>query len=180
MNVKRELNKLLLSLFFINLLASCALQPDEFPTYNSRAGSTITIILTRHGDRDLLSSVLNDQGLARAQALADEIGDMNITAIYSPDLLRNINTARPLAKRLGVEINIVPDTSSPEDIIEMIQLKHSGEVVLWVGNTSNLPQIYFKLGGQGRPPKNYGDLFILKVKDKGPPEITRKHYGAND
>jgi hypothetical protein len=47
-----------------------------------------------------------------------------------------------------------------------ILTKHGGKVVLWVGNVSgNLQAIYHCLGGEGRGPLEYGQLFVLTVPD---------------
>jgi broad specificity phosphatase PhoE len=37
-----------------------------------------------------MATELNDQGRLRAQALVEAATEMNITAIYSPDLKRNL------------------------------------------------------------------------------------------
>jgi hypothetical protein len=52
-----------------------------------------------------------------------------------------------------------------------------GKSVLWVGNTGNLKEIYADIGGEGAPPLNYGDLYIVRVPDRGPLQVTRSHYG---
>jgi len=177
MNLAGRLNALLLALIFASLLAACTKNFGSSPSYYSSSDITTTVILTRHGDRDKGSNNLNEKGRTRAQALVSEIGDMNITAIYCPDLVRNIDTARPLAKHLGVKIETVDDLSKIYEVIDTILDKHSGESVLWVGNTSNLPQFYYRLGGEGKPPTKYGDLFIIKLNDQGSPEVIKKRYG---
>ena len=177
MRLKGLLNTFLLILIFISLSAGCAKDYGSDPSYHSDAGIATTIILTRHGDRDSGSNYLNDKGRARAQALVDEVGDMNITAIYCPDLVRNIDTAKPLAEHLGVKIETVDDMSRVHEVIQSLLDKHPGELILWVGNTSNLPQFYSRLGGEGEPPTKYGDLFIIKLNDQGSPEIVKKRYG---
>ena len=152
MRLKGRLNTFLLILIFISLSAGCAKDYGSDPSYHSDAGIAATIILTRHGDRDFGSNYLNDTGYERAQALVREIGDMNITAIYCPDLVRNIDTAKPLAEHLGVKIETVDDLTKIHEVIDSILDRHSGDSVLWVGNTSNLPQFYSRLGGEGEPP----------------------------
>ena len=112
-----RLNIILLALFFTGLLAGCAKDYWPAPSYHSSPGTTTTVILTRHGDRDTASNVLNEKGRVRAQALVGEIGEMNITAIYSPDLVRNIDTARPLAKHLGLKIETFDDMSKVHEVI---------------------------------------------------------------
>ncbi len=137
MKFSDRLNTILLALFFTGLLAGCAKDYVPAPSYYSSAGTTTTVILTRHGDRDPGSKVLNEKGRVRAQALVGEIGEMNISAIYCPDLVRNIDTARPLAKHLGLKIETFSDMSKVHEVIETIMSRHSGDVILWVGNTSN-------------------------------------------
>ena len=67
---------------------------------NSKPGTTTTVILIRHADRDEYSDELNAKGRERAMALTDAVSDRDITAIYSPNVERNLDTARPLASRL--------------------------------------------------------------------------------
>ncbi len=78
MRLTGRLNTFLLALFFTSLLAGCAKDYRPAPSYHSSAGTTTTVILTRHGDRDTASNLLNEKGRVRAQALVGEIGDMNI------------------------------------------------------------------------------------------------------
>jgi len=164
-------NRLLISIIalsLVSLLAGCA------TVLHSRNGETTTIILTRHGDRDTLSNNLNDKGRERAEALVMAVGNMNVTAIYCPDLKRNLDTAR-LAEHLGIEIKVVDMTI--DKIAETMLTRHSGETVVWVGNTNNLGGIYSLLGGAGAAPTSYGDLFIMEIKDSGDPVVTKIHYG---
>jgi Histidine phosphatase superfamily (branch 1) len=146
---------------------------------HSKPGTTTTVILIRHADRDE-EYHLTAKGRARAEALADAVGDMGITAIFSPDLERNIDTVKPLADHLGIEITLKPKTSMPKAhaIASEMVTDHAGSTVLWVGNISgNLQAIYYRLGGKGRGPLEYGDLYILTVADKGPTEVAKSKYG---
>jgi phosphohistidine phosphatase SixA len=138
-------------------------------------GTTTTIVLTRHGDRDPLATHLNETGQLRAEALVEALADMNVTAIYCPDFERNLETARPLAEALGIEIKVVPEVMVR--VVTTMLTEHPGEVVLWVGNKPNLTKIYALLEGEGEPPLSYGDLYIMKIKDMGAPEIIKKRYG---
>ena len=180
MKFSGRLKPILLALFFTGLLAGCAKDYVPAPSYYSSAGTTTTVILTRHGDRDPGSKVLNEKGRVRAQALVGEIGEMNISAIYCPDLVRNIDTARSLAKHLGLKIETFSDMSKAHEVLETIMSRHSGDVILWVGNTTNLPLFYSRLGGDGKPPTEYGDLFIIELKGEGFPEVIKRPYGPVD
>ena len=163
-----------LTLSLLGSMVSCATSPT---VSQSNPGTTTTIILTRHGDRDAFAEDLNEKGRARAQALVEAVADMNVTAIYSPEHKRNLDTARPVAEHLGLEINVVP--AKVYQVVTTMLTEHPGEVVLWVGNKGNLTEMYSLLKGDGPPPINYGDLFIMVIKDKGEPDITKLRYGPS-
>lgn len=155
----------------ISILTSCATGA------HSQLGTTTTIVLTRHGDRNVFSLKLNDKGQQRAQALVGAVRDLAISAIYHPDLVRNQQTAQPLEHHLGITSHIVSSKPNMDEITKTLLLKHAGEVVIWVGNKDNLEKIYSILGGKGASPSSYGDLYIVKVKDSGAPDIIKKRYG---
>ena len=76
-----------------------------------------TILLARHGETDWNSErrwqghsdqPLNDRGREQARALAAELAERPIDAVYSSDLLRARNTAQIVAAELGLEIRIDP------------------------------------------------------------------------
>jgi hypothetical protein len=150
---------------------------------NSRPGTTTTVILTRHADRDRVDGNLNEKGRERAQALVDALKAMRVTAIYSPDVTRNLDTVRPLAAHLGIAITKTPGFSLMESgsIVAEILDKHADGVVVWVGNVSgNLQRMYHLLGGTGTGPVEYGDLHILTIPDEGPVKVFRTRYGPGD
>ena len=146
---------------------------------HSKAGTTTTVILIRHAERDDTGR-LTAAGHARAQALVDAVGHMGVQEIYSPNLERNLDTVKPLAQHLGVKITLTPKISAPMvgKICREILTVHAGKVVLWVGNVSgNLQAIYQRLGGEGTGPLKYGQMFILTVPDKGPTRVEKSTFG---
>jgi len=145
-----------------------------------KSETTTTVILIRHAERDNLFNI-TAQGRERAKALVDIVSDMGITAIYSPDLERNLDTARPLAKHLGIDITLTPRISKQmvDKIVREILTKHTGEVVLLVGNGSgNLRSLHHRLGGTGEGPYQYGDLYIYTIPDQGPVIVVKSRYGS--
>jgi hypothetical protein len=146
---------------------------------NSKPGTTTTVILTRHADRDANDEDLNAKERERAKALVDAVSGMGVTAIYSPDVPRNLDTVQPLANHLGIEITRTSFSFlSSSSIVREILDKHAGGVVLWVGNASgNLQRMYYLLGGTGTGPVEYGDLHIVTIPDKGPVRVVKKRYG---
>ncbi len=159
-------------------LIVCSVAGIESPV-DAKSGSTTTVILIRHAERDNFF-ILTARGHERAKALVDAVGDMGVTAIYSPDLERNLDTVKPLADHLGIYIFLTPriNKSLVDQIVSDILARHRGEVVLLVGNGSgNLRSLHHRLGGTGEGPYSYGDLFIYTIPDQGPVEVVKSRYG---
>ena len=75
------------------------------------------VILVRHGQtewnrverfRGRVDIALNEVGLAQARALAERLADWPIAALYSSPLRRAVQTARPVAERLGLPVQLLP------------------------------------------------------------------------
>jgi phosphohistidine phosphatase SixA len=171
MKMPRMLSALgiLLILLLVTGCASRFLPPE---------GTTTTVVLLRHAERTTVTKQLTEGGRKRAAALPAALADIDIDAIYSPDLVRNIDTVKPLAAERNLTIILVAPDADTDRVTRKLLSDHPGGSVLWVGNKANLDGIYSNLGGSGKPPVEYGDLFILRVSDHGEPEITKKHYGS--
>ena len=168
----------LFALVIIFLLLGCSVAYAGSKT-PSKPGTTTTVLLIRHAERDNFFNI-TAQGRERAKALVDTVSDMGITAIYSPDLERNLDTVRPLARHLGINITLTPRISKPtvDKIVGKILNNHVGEVVLLVGNGSgNLRSLHQRLGGTGDGPYQYGDLYIYKIPEQGPVVVVKSRYG---
>ena len=77
-----------------------------------------TILLARHGETDWNAErrwqghtdrPLNERGREQARALAERLDDMELEAVYSSDLTRARETARPVAERQGIPHHEVPE-----------------------------------------------------------------------
>jgi Histidine phosphatase superfamily (branch 1) len=147
---------------------------------DSNPQKATTVILIRHAERDNLF-VITAEGRERAKALVDAVGDMEIAAIYSPDLERNLDTVKPLADHLRIDITLAPrfSESTIEKIVTAILTRHRGEVVLLVGNGSgNLRALHQRLGGTGDGPYQYGDMFLYTIPNHSPVEVKKSNYGS--
>jgi broad specificity phosphatase PhoE len=76
-----------------------------------------TLHLVRHGETDWnrdgrvqgwSDTPLNDRGRQQARELAETLAERPIGAVYSSDLRRALDTAAPLAERLGIEVRVTP------------------------------------------------------------------------
>lgn len=79
---------------------------------------SVTLLLIRHASNPNVGVgvtgwtpgvLLNDKGLAEAEALAEFLDDLPVTAIYSSPLERALQTAGPLARRRSLEIRQRPE-----------------------------------------------------------------------
>lgn len=76
--------------------------------------STTYLLLIRHGENDWVGSNrlagrtpdvhLNEKGVTQADALAELLSDQPIQAVFSSPLERCMETAQPLAQRLGLPV----------------------------------------------------------------------------
>jgi phosphohistidine phosphatase SixA len=183
--------KIALFCFVFGLLVSCATTPDDelISNIQSLPGTKTTIVLLRQGGRDPSGDgpdpPLTLRGRKRAAALPAALGNIGVTAIYCPNLQRNIQTAQPLADHLGLKIIAIsrrrllnPKKQARELLDEFIS-KHANGVVVWVGNLRDLEEIYKLVDGTGKPPIEYGSICIVTIPDIGPPRIKKITYGED-
>ena len=138
------------------------------------------IFIVRHAERAAISGrVPSDTGLSatgreRADALASELKDAQIAAIYTSEFQRTKETAAPLAKSLGIR----PEVVSADDLRGLLaELKAARGNVLVVGHSNTIPQILNGLGVPGRitiAESDYDNLFVV-VRDPKP-RLIHLHY----
>ena len=172
----------------LGMLAGCSTSPDgPALSVQSPPGTKTTVIILRHAGRDMSLDVSNPgltwPGRRRAKELVEVLGDKGVTAIYCSNLRRNRQTAQPLADHLGLKLNIVYTSrlSRPEklarELLDGFLTKHTGGVVVWVGNLRNVEEMYKLVDGTGSPPTKYGTLVIVVIPDVTPPRIRKLTYG---
>jgi hypothetical protein len=182
-------------ILLISVISGCTgSAPIKSGPVLSPPGTTTTVILVRHAERakDLGDSALTPAGRQRARDLVTAIGDLKITAIYSPDRGRNRETVEPLSTYLGLTITLIPEArlsnsrKFADEFVQEVLSKHAGGMVLWVGNKSpvgiwggNLKEIYLRLGGTGESPAKYDDLFFITVPDQGGVKVEKTTYGKS-
>jgi len=147
------------------------------------AAAQNTIFLVRHAERaDTAPGVsptmgadpdLSEAGRARAESLATVLKDARITAIYVTEYKRTQQTAAPLAKTLGLTVNVV--TADAAAVVKQLQAAKGN--VLVIGHSNTVPDVIKGLGVTA--PVTIGDdefdhLFI--VTTGAPPSLLRLHY----
>jgi broad specificity phosphatase PhoE len=138
------------------------------------------IFLVRHAERAdaggpaQADPSLTETGRARAAALAKELRDAGITAIYTSEFRRAQQTAAPLAKSLGVKVEVIPARDSAA---LLANLHTASGNVLVVGHSNTVPEIIKALGVSSPltiAEKDYDDLFL--VVPGQPPRLIHLHY----
>jgi broad specificity phosphatase PhoE len=151
--------------------------------------ATSTIIFVRHADTDLAMSAggdppLNALGVQRAELLADIVQHLDVVAgvdaIYASAFRRTQQTAAPLARRLGLDVE-VRDPYEVEAFMEQVLADHKGEIVLVVTHSDALAPLVEELHGSKNipviEPDEYDNIYIVTIPWFGKVKTLRIHYG---
>jgi broad specificity phosphatase PhoE len=105
-----------------------------------------TVFLVRHAERlsTAKDAVLSPQGHKRADCLAQTLGDAGIQVIFASGFVRTQETARPLAKKLGLKV-VTVEYKDTTGLVEKLRAM-SDKTVLVVAHSDTLPEIIEKLG----------------------------------
>ncbi|AHM02942.1 hypothetical protein roselon_00501 [Roseibacterium elongatum DSM 19469] len=130
------------------------------------------IVLVRHMDRD--NGTLNAMGLQRAQDLVAAIADIPLDDIYTHDLRRNVDSARPLAQARAIEMTLIDLDRAPGSLPGLA----AGRSIIWVGNRGNLAEIWNVLSLPGAPPRlGYGDIAVVEAAPARRLTVERRRFG---
>jgi len=140
------------------------------------------ILLLRHAERMEYESpdgVLSEAGEARAQVLARLLKDAGVTAIYTTDRKRTIQTAEPLAKALGLTSTVVKSSEPAQATIDLVRTRDKNGIPVIVGHSNTVPALLKALGhpievkiGE----REHDDLFVIVPNAAGPPTVLRLNY----
>jgi len=104
------------------------------------------IYLVRHGEKTSAGQdpALTLQGQLRAHNIAAILHRTGIQAIFSTPTARTLQTAQPLAQRLGLKIAHY-DPATPKALVDKVKALHGP--VLVVGHSNTLPELVRLFGG---------------------------------
>jgi probable phosphoglycerate mutase len=140
-----------------------ALQACQPPVESPPPAPESIFFLVRHAEKVDQSdaSPLTEEGQARARALADLLRDAGVTQIYSSDFVRTRETAAPLARAQGLEVELY-DTHRLAELAETL-LASPGRYLV-VGHSNTTPELAGLLGGEAGAPiseDEYDRLYVL-------------------
>jgi phosphohistidine phosphatase SixA len=125
-----------------------------------------TVVIVRHAERS--NGTLTEIGEKRAETLARLLSKVGVTAIFSTNYTRTIETANNTAERLGIPILFY---TSIEGVADLIKSEYTGKVVLVVGHSNTVTQTVEALGVSSVPQFDgrYDNLYIVTI---GPDSIA--------
>ena len=133
------------------------------------------VFLMRHAEQASGSDdpPLTEVGQQRARALVSVLKDTGITAIYTSEFQRTIQTAAPLAQALKIEPKIMPRRDI-DGLIDRLRAQHVDGRVLIVSHSLTVPAL---LKALGHPVEvsvardEYDALFVIVPHSAGPPLV---------
>ena len=153
------MRKLLLALILAMIVPQPALAAD-------------TVFVMRHLQKaDGADPPLSAEGAANARAVADMLARSGIKAIFATPTRRAMETAQPLAARLG--LTVMPyDPSKPERLAAAVAAMPGA--VLVVGHSNTVPDLVARFGGKQAVTlgeEDYGTVFVITHNDGEVSEI---------
>jgi broad specificity phosphatase PhoE len=142
---------------------------EEFP----KKRQVTTVIIVRHAER--ANGTLTEDGERRAETLARLLSYTGVSAVFSTNYTRTIETANNTAERLGITIQFY---TSIQGIADLIKSEYDGRVVLVVGHSNTVSQTAEALGVNSAPQINgeYDNLFIVKIGPDGTASMVHLKY----
>ena len=151
--------------------------------------ATTTMIFVRHAEKALIpvdDPGLSAEGEARAAELARQLVDADVVAgidaIYATNTRRAMETARPVADALGLEIFTYRNQDDDEPVVDAMVRAHKGKIILVVGHSDTLPTMIAALGASKKVPPiaegEYDNLYLISIPWFGKTKTIRLRYGA--
>ncbi len=149
-------------------------------TWAVPAAAQEAVFIVRHAERldESTDPPLSDAGRARAARLAATLRDAGVTAVFATEYVRTLDTAKPLADRLGLTVQRVPaaDTAA---LVARVRALGAHARVLLVGHSNTVPDVLKALGDPAQvdiAADEYDSLFVVVPHDSSAPTVLRLKY----
>jgi broad specificity phosphatase PhoE len=125
-----------------------------------------TVFVVRHMQKaEGTDPPLSAEGAANAKALADMLAKSGIKAIFATPTRRAMETAQPLATKLGLPVTPY-DPAKPDALAAKIA--GTPGAVLIVGHSNTVPDLVARVGGKeavALTEQDYGTVFVVTHDD---------------
>ena len=151
--------------------------------------ATTTVIFVRHAEKAALPADdpdLSEDGRRRAAELARQLVDADVVpgvgvdAVYSTSFRRTIETARPLAEALDLQI-MTYDVADTEAFLATVVRDYKGKIVLIVGHSNTVPRMIGNMGASKNVPPiaedEYDNMYLVSIPWFGKTKTIRLRYG---
>lgn len=132
-----------------------------------------TIVLVRHAEKaddGTDNPGLTDEGIARAERVAELVRPMNIAEVFMTAKKRTIFTAKPLAMAGQYPVSTY-NTDQYDRVVEKIFGKRAGKNVIIYGHSNTTPELINLITGDTNlsniPEDEYDNMYIVQSKGKG-------------
>lgn len=132
-----------------------------------------TIVLVRHAEKEddgTDNPGLTDEGLARADRIAELVRPMDIQEVFMTDKKRVIFTARPLGMDSGIPPSIY-NMEQYERVITKIFDKRAGQSVIIYGHSNTTPELINLITGNTNletiPHDEYDNIYVVNSMGQG-------------
>jgi broad specificity phosphatase PhoE len=144
------------------------------------APATLVVVI-RHAEKQLDvgdNPALTEAGVARAERLAQQFASASTAfgfeRIYVSQYVRSLQTAEPLATRIGVPLTTVQAEATTE-LVNRIRRDDAGRRVLVVAHSDTIPEIVRALAPATTVPEmsatEYGTAYVIALPRSGRPTV---------
>ncbi len=143
------------------------------------------VFVVRHAEKQSEANEpgvpLSEAGRARAERIARMLKNAGVTAIYSTDTVRTLETAKPLARALQIAIRKYAAKGADggpdlRPLADRFKSEHARDVVFVVGHSDTVPALLKALGCSEEvqiTADRYDDLFVVVPTDHASPTLLR-------
>ncbi len=160
-------------------LIGCPAKPDDETKVTEQ--KPLVVFLVRHAEKKVDAGKnpdLSETGTKRTLDLTEVLRSADIAHVHSTDYIRTRDTAAPVAKSNGVEV----EKYDPDDLDGFAkQLKEAGGRHLVVGHSNTTPELTKLLGGEAGAEidekSEYDRLYVVTIGKDGTVSSVLMRFG---
>lgn len=146
-----------------------------------------TIYIVRHAEKETSdpknnNPELNKDGKQRALALKKFLKKEKISAVFSTNYKRTMQTAAPIAQHNGLPVKTY-EAKDPKGLVKLVKAEFTDQEILVVGHSNTILELVKAFGLQTPVDKlnddDYDLLFIVTLYKNGEPGLQIKRFGKS-